>query len=285
MKKNRKTLFQSIREARKLFDAQDFTRAFNILSEVEKDATHLHLKSRIAGFKVQCLFQVGNVKSAVEYVESLLTAHPLSGQINFLAASVYRKLADPRKASRLYLRCVCLYPENTQYALVYAQFLKETNRLSEANGIIFKSLKKNPRRAKSPDSGVYFLYLELGLNYYQLGNFTRALVLMKYCSSKNRHFPFYDLMAEIYLKKCQLKNAYKCITRHIKDWGAGDPEALFTYAKTLVCLNRKTEAMRQLRRCTKIWGELVITSGDMTHLFPLMQDGSLKKIPNLVLEL
>ena len=264
---------------------QEFTRAFNLLGDAEKRTQHLHLKSKIASLKLQCLFQVGNIRTAIEYVESLLTMYPLSGQMTFLAASVYRKLGENIKASRLFLRCVCLYPENTQYALVYAQFLKETNRLTESNGIIFKSLKKNRRKGKSPDSGLYFLYLELGLNYHQLGNFTRALVLFNYCAQKNKNFPFHDLIGEIYLRRTQFKLAYKHITLHIKDWGEGDPDALFIYAKTLVSLNRKKEALKQLEKCSQIWGEVVITSGDLTYLFPLMQDGSLKEIHNVVLEL
>ena len=285
MYKNRKSLFKDIRDAQELFHLQEFTRAFNLLGEAEKKTQHLHLKSKIASLKVQCLFQVGNVFSAVEYVESLVSQYPLSGQMTFLAASVYRKLGEHVKASRLYLRCVCLYPENTQYALVYAQFLKETNRLSESTGIIFKSLKKNKRRGNRPDSGLYFLYLELALNYFQLDYLNRALILFNYCSQKNKNFPFYDLVADIYLRKNNFRAAYKNISLHLKNWGEGDPDALFIYAKTLVSLNRKKEALKQLDKCGKIWGELVVTSGDMTHLFPLMQDGSLKQIPNLVLEL
>jgi len=281
----RKSVFINIREAQKLFHRQEYTRAFNLLGEIEKKTQHLHLRSKIASLKVQCLFQVGNIVTAKEYIESLLDMYPLSGQITFLAAQVYRRLGEHVKASRLFLRCVCLYPENTQYALVYAQFLKETNRLTESNGIIFKSLKKNRRKSKSPDSGLYFLYLELGLNYHQLDNLTRALVLFNYCAQKNKNFPFYDLIAEIYLKKNKFKLALKNITLHLKNWGEGDPDSLFIYAKTLVSLNRKKEALKQLAKCAEIWGEVVVTSGDMTHLFPLLQDGSLKEVPNLILEL
>ncbi|MDH4261982.1 MAG: tetratricopeptide repeat protein [Spirochaetia bacterium] len=281
---HRKSLFKNIREAQNLFHLEEFTRAFNLLGEIEKNTSHLHLKSKIANLKVQCLFQVGNIQTAKEYIEDLLTKYPLSGQMTFLAASVYRKLGEHVKASRLFLRCVCLYPDNTQYALVYAQFLKETNRLAESNGIIFKSLKEN-RRNKLHDSGLYFLYLELGLNYYQLNNFSRALVLLNYSQKNIKNFPFYDLIAEIYLKRNQFKSAYKNITMHIKNWGEGDPDALFTYAKTLVSLNRKKEALKQLEKCAQIWGEVVVTPGDMTYLFPLMQDGSLKEVHNLILEL
>lgn len=285
MGKNRKSIFAKIREAQKLFQAQEYTRAFNILSNVERMTTHLHLKSKIAHFKVQCLFQVGNIKSAIEYVESLLDFYPLSGQMNFLAATVYRRLDDRVKAGRLYLRCACLYPENTQYSLVYAQFLKESNRMEEAIGIIRKCLKTNKRHNKSPDSGIYFLYLELALVYHIMSHFERALILLNYCAQKNKDFPYYDLIADIYLKKNDFKTAKKYINLHMKLWGESDPEALFILSKVQVGLNKKDEAIQTLKKCCKIWGELVVTPVDMTYLFPLMQDGSLKKIPNLVLDL
>jgi tetratricopeptide (TPR) repeat protein len=285
MYKKRKSIFKGIREAQELFHNQEFTRAFNLLGDIEKSTQNIHLKSKIANLRAQCLFQVGNIRAIIEYVEGLLTTYPLSGQMTFLAAIVYRKLGEHVKASRLYLRCVCLYPENTQYALAYAQFLKESNRLLESNRIIFKSLKKNRRKGKSPDSGLYFLYLELALNYHQLNHFSRALILFNYCAKKIKNFPFYDLIAEIYLKKNQYKKAFKNIILHIDNWGEGDPDALFIYAKTLVSLNRKKEALKQLQKCSQIWGEVVIKPEDMTHLFPLLQDGSLKEIHNLFIEL
>ena len=279
-----RSLFNKIREAQKLYHLQDYTRAFNMLSDVEKKTDNLHLKTKIANLKIQCLFQVGNVKSAVEYIEELTSIYPLSGQINFLAASVYRKLGDLIKAGRLYLRSVCLYPENTQYALVYSQFLKESNRTSEAIGIIRNSLKKQKEIGGS-DSGTYFLYLELALSYYLMGYFSRSLVFFTKCASSSKNFPYYDLISEIYLKKNEPQKAKNFIEKHLNYWGEGDPDALFIYAKVLVSLNDKANAIKYLRKCEKLWGELVVTSGDMTHLFPLLQDGSLKKIKNLVLEL
>ncbi|MDH4199872.1 MAG: hypothetical protein OEV66_05765 [Spirochaetia bacterium] len=285
MKGNRRSLFAKIREAQGLFAKQEFTRAFNILTEIEKNSNHPHLLAKIANYKVQCLFQVGNVDSAVEYVERLLSCYPLSGQVNFLAASIYRKLGNQARAGRLYLRCVCLYPSNTQYALVYAQFLKEALRLTESVGIIRKSLKFNRRRDKNPDSGIYFLYLELGLNFHVMGCMKRALILLTYCAQKNTDFPFYDLIAEIHLQNRDFIRAHDNIQKHLDAWGQSDPDALYILAKIQSGLNLKNEALETLEKCCKIWGELVVTPGDMTYLFPLMQDGSLKNISNLVLEL
>jgi len=285
MQTNRKSLFKHIREAQELFHEQKYTKAFNLLTQAEKNTENLHLKSKIVNMKIQCLFQVGNVQAAIEYIENLLTSFPLSGQITFQAAMVYQKLGEQVKASRLYLRCVCLFPENPQYALAYAQFLKESNRLSESNGIIFKALKKNRNKSRNSDTGFYFLYQELGLNFYQLNQLSRALVLLNYCAKKNKNFPFYDLIADIYLRKNKYRAAYKNISRHIKNWGEGDPDALFIHAKTLVCLGHKADAIKQLEKCGQIWGEIVINAGDISHLFPLIQDGSLKEIQNIILEL
>ena len=283
MGRNRKEIFTDIRKALSLFEQEKYTQAFNLLTIVEKRTDHIHLISKIANIKVSCLMQVGNVMSALEYVENLLSTYPLSGQIAFIGAAMFHKLDDMERANRLYLRAVCLFPANTRFSLIYSQFLREKNRSKEAIGILKRCLRVN--KANKTDAGLYFVYLEMSLIYYYSGYLWRSLILFEHCSKLSKEFLYHDLMADIYLKKQEYDKALEHILLHLEEWGDSDPEALYVHAKALVGLNKKKEAFQVLQRCGSIWGELVVTPGDMAHLFPLMQDGSLKKIPNLIIEL
>ena len=282
---DRKKLFSDIRKALKLFDEEKFTQSFNLLNSVERKTTHMHLISKIANIKIRCLIQVGNVLAAKEYLETLLTKYPVSGKITFMAANTYHKLEELEKANRLYLRCVCLYPDNTQYALIFAQFLREMNRPNETLGILKKCLRKNRLKTPRDHAGLHFLYLELGLTYYYANQYWRALILLGHTAAISQQFPYNDIIAEILLKRKDYEKANQYISLHLQDWTENDPEALYLQAKIFVALNRRKEAFQSLEKCEKLWGELVITAGDMTHLFPLMQDGSLKKLSNLVIEM
>ncbi|MES0489229.1 MAG: hypothetical protein ABUK01_04505 [Leptospirales bacterium] len=285
MGNNRKEIFVDVRKALSLFEQEKYTQAFNLLTIVEKKTDHIHLISKIANIKVSCLMQVGNVKSAVEYVDGLLSRHPVSGQIAFIGATMFHKLDDMERANRLYLRAVCLFPTNTRYSLIYSQFLREKNRSKEAISILKRCLRVNKIAAKERNAELYFVYLEISLIYYYSGYLWRSLILFEHCSKLSNEFLYHDLIADIYLKKQNYEEALAHIKLHLDEWGDSDPEALYLHAKALVGVNKKKEAFQVLQKCGSIWGELVVTPGDMAHLFPLMQDGSLKKIPNLVIEL
>ena len=282
---DRKKLFTDIRKALKLFDEEKFTQSFNLLNSVERRTQHMHLIAKIANIKIRCLIQVGNVLAAKEYLETLLTIYPTSGKIAFMAANTYHKLEELNKANRLYLRCVCLYPANTQYALIFAQFLREINRPNETLGILKKCLRKNRMESARDHAGLHFLYMELGLTYYYANHYWRALILLTHTAELSQQFPYNDIIAEMLLKRKEYEKADHYLSLHLEDWTENDPEALYLQAKIYVALNRRKEAFQSLEKCEKLWGELVITAGDMAHLFPLMQDGSLKKLSNLVIEM
>ncbi len=281
---SRKELFTKIRKAQSLFHQEEFTKSFNLLTSIEKYIDHTHIRSKVANIKIQCLIQVGNIGPAIDYIESLITEFPLVPQMHFLAATFYHKLEDFNKAQRLYLRSVCLSPPTVRFSLQYAQFLRERNRPVEAGCILIRCLRENRKKFPPTSMHIYFLYLELALIYYYRGTFWRALNLFRHASQLQKDFPYHDLIAEIYLKKHMYNEALVHLELHFEQWGKNDAEALFLWAKCLAGLNRKTESLKVLTKCRKIWGELVVTAGDMNHLSSLMQDGTLKKIPNLIFE-
>lgn len=279
---SRKKIFQQIRVAQELFSEDEFTKAFNLLTTIERKVDHIHLRAKIANIKLQCLLQVGNVGAAKEYMEKVLTEYPLSGQVNFLAANLYHKLEANDRANRLFLRCVCLFPDNVHYSIVYSQFLRERSKNADAAGILKKCLRRNRKNYDRNCTHLYFLYLELAMLNYYGGNYWKALGLFNHCAGLQKEFPYHDLVAELFLKRRDYDSALEHLKIHFEQWGDSDPDAVYTYAKSLAGLNRREEALQALGKCRKLWGEVVITAGDITHLSSLMQDGSLKKIPDLV---
>jgi len=281
----RRKIFIKLREAQELFHDEDYTRAFNLLTSLEKNSSNEHLKSKISQMKIQCLMQVGNVNSAKNYIEDILDESPLSGKINFIAANFYKDIGYNEKANRLYLRSVCLYPENIQYALTYSRLLRDNHRGKEALGILMKTLRKVRKFKRTDDMALYFLYTELANAYYYSGYYKRALVIFHHTEKLQKDFPYHDLIAECYLFNKEYEKALSNINKHFLQWGNTDPEATFIKAKALAGLGKNNEAIIEISKCIKLWGEIVITAKDMTHLFPLMQDGSLKKIPNIIFNL
>lgn len=283
-KHEKKQLFQQIRTAQELYNTEEFTKSFNLLTSIEKKTDHIHLRSKVASMKLQCLIQVGNIVAAKEYVESLLSEFPIQPQINFIGATFYHKMEDFNRAHRLYLRSICLAPEIVRYTLQYAQFLREHNRQVEAGKILIRCLRANRKKLHSSSAQLYFLYLELALIYYYRGTFSRSLVLFRHTAQLHKDFPYHDLIAEIFINKLMYQEASVHLELHFEQWGKSDADALFLWAKCLSGLNRKSEALKVLTKCRKIWGELIVTPGDMNHLSPLMQDGTLKKISNVIFE-
>jgi len=283
-REKRKELFFQVRKAQKLIQKEEFTRAFNLLNRLEKLSENLNFKTKIAQMKVYCLVQVGNIQSAQEYMEHCLNEYPMSGQFNVLGAGMYRKMGDFHKANRLYMRAIVLFRENAQYALQYAVFLKENNRPKEALKIIRRCIQERRVRFE-PDESTYLLYLEMGVVLYQLGLYWRSLAVFRYCKKRDPHFPFNDMVADICLRNGNYEKAHECMNEHFMLWGSEDPDDLFLYAKILSGLEDYDQALEKLQQCRDIWGELVITSGDLKHFAPLMQDGTLRKLKNMVLDI
>ncbi|MDH5719871.1 MAG: hypothetical protein OEZ13_04525 [Spirochaetia bacterium] len=281
----RRKVFKRLREAQELFHDEDYTRSFNLLSSLEKTVENEHLKTNIAQMKIQCLVQVGNIEAAKHYMEQLLNENPLSAKINFIAGNFYKNIGLTDKASRLYLRSVCLFPANVQYALTFSQLLRDNHRGKEAIGILKKTLRVARKTRKKNDPALYFLYMELANLYFYSSYYGRSLLLFLHAAKQDKDFPYHDLIAECCLFYKEYDRAIEYINKHFSQWGETDPEALFILSKALTGVNKKNEALDVLDKCMKLWGEIVITAKDMTHLYPLMQDGSLKKIPNIIFDL
>lgn len=284
MLSDRKTVFNKIREAQLLFDNEDYTRAFNLLNNIERESRHLHLLSKIATFKMQCLIAVGNIEAAIHYIETLISQYPDSASINFIAAGYYHKMGDDDKAHRLYLRSVCLRPEHIPYSLGFANFLKDHYRFKKALKTLRRCLFHNSPHKNRGSSSLYFLYLNIGILYHQLGNFRRALVFLEYASQLDEYFPYKDSIADCYLRLNRPERALKITEEYFEEWGESDPSVLFVYAKSLVGCGRHAEALAALEKCSNIWGELVITARDIAHLSPLLQSGELRRLPNTFIE-
>ena len=91
-------------------------------------------------------------------------------------------------------------------------------------------------------------------------------------------------MAECYLDTEDYKQSLACVELQLYHWGENDPEALFIYAKALTGVGRNHDAIEALERCRDLWGELILTTGDLVHLHPLVQDGSLRTIKNAIIQ-
>jgi len=289
--KTRKVIFKKLREAYTLFEKGEYTRSFNLLSAVERNCDHLYLIIKIANLKIQCQLHLGNIQNAIEYIETQLNKYPLNGSFNLIAGTLYRKLENYNIANRHYLRIVCLYPDNAHYALAYSSYLRERKKIREAIGILAKCLRINKRKklnnqgSSSIDTYLEYLYLELGMVFYENGHFNKALILLDFCSRFMNDFPYYEVIAEIYLKKRNYNDAYLMMSKHIELFGADDPDTLYLYAKILSGVKKYSESIKALEKCRKIWGELVITVSDMNHLSPLIQNGALDKMPNVIFEI
>lgn len=282
---NRQSTFKKLREAQEHFHNDEPTRAFNLLTQIENTAINKHLREKISDMKVRCLLEVGNIEAAADYIERILIADSFSGKNSLLAANFYAKMGKLDKANRLYMRCICLHPENIQYALEYARFLRETAQSIQATSVLKRCLRYNRRKYDKTEVSLYFLYTEIGVSYFHRGQTLRSLIILSQAEKLNTYFVYYDIMAECYLNLRDYYSAEKSIRRHIEQWGDNDAEAYFMLGKALSGQGKKKQALESLNQSRKLWGELTVTGKDIAHLFPLMQDGSLKTMPGVVIEI
>ncbi|RME88608.1 MAG: hypothetical protein D6767_09890 [Candidatus Hydrogenedentota bacterium] len=282
---NKKQVIHQIRDAVNLFSQGEYTCAHNLLKKLEPYASCSLLKAKIAHIRIQCLMRVGNVDQAKELVEDYLAFDPLDGRINVIAARFFREIGDLYRARRLYLRAICLNPDREEFALDYAQFLRDLNKPQEAKKVLVRILLLLRRKLEKDHHRLTLIYLQLAQLYFDMGSYTRAGAILSHLSDSCESFHFYDMLAECYLHKRMYPQAEVAITEYLRDFGYEDPQALYIYAKALAGQGRTEEALEQLRLCQASWGELVVTSSDMVHLYPLIQDGSIHSIPKTTIQI
>ena len=285
LKEQRQKVLPLVRDAHKLFNDEKFTQAFNILVQAEQKCNNLLLIGRIRKLQVYCLLKVGNIEAAHRLLQKSVEQFHGVSHIIFMAASFYAQLGYVSVAKKLFVRVLKLAPQNIHYALAFAQFLREYQQSEKAFKVLTRALRENRKKKNANDMALYFLYLDLAHMSYNAGRLFRARVLFEHTASLRGHFPYYDLIGECYLQKGDYTKAKEFLSLHIKNWGENDPEAFFSYAKTLVCLGETDEAVDWLIKCRDIWGELVVTGPDMRYLYPLLQDGSLEAIPDTTIQI
>ncbi|MCS6984683.1 MAG: hypothetical protein NZM25_06125 [Leptospiraceae bacterium] len=280
-KLSRREVFHELRRAIEFYQQEKFTQAFNLLSKISKHWYHPHLETKILPLKMNCLLQVGNLEAARDYIEEMTTRYPTKPLYIHEAARYYHKTGDYDRANRYYLRTICLAPDRIDYALAYSHFLRERHAPEKSISVLIRCLREN--RKRKPTMPLLLLYQELGLIYYQKKFYLRALILFQHCSNSWKDFSYRDLLADCYLQRRRYKECLVTIEEHLLQWGENDADALYIKAKALAALERRDEAIRCLYQCQKIWGELVVTGSDLAHLYCLVQDGSLRKIPHVTL--
>lgn len=277
----RRRLLNEIKTANQFFRDGDYTRAYNLLHACENMKPDMRQQYRIAILKIQCLLRVGNINEAESKVLAYIDRFPLNPRFNIMAAGFFHETGSVDRANRLYLRAICLEPNSVQFALTYAHFLCEHNRNEDALGVLIRTYRNARKKISKDDSRIYFLILEIANIYYDTGKYLRALIFLQHASEMHRDFPCYDLMAECYLYLKNYHEALYCIENHMKQWGPNDPDTIFIYSKCLAGAGRNAEALANLNNCRLFWGELVLTAADIRHLYPLLQDGSLQKMPDV----
>lgn len=277
--RNRRKVFQEIRKALELIQKENYTKAFNLLSQVEKNLSHPYLDSKIVPLKMHCLVKVGNLTAAKDYIENKISENPINPFYYHEAARYYHKVGQYDRANRYYMRTICLAPDRIDYSLSYSHFLRERNSPEKALEVLFRCLREN-RKLKNR-LPLILLYQEIALIYYQKKFYLRALILFNYCHLSWQDFAYRDLLADCYLQKGRYRESLALLEEHFAQWGENDPEAIYTKAKALAALGERERALDCLLKCQKIWGELVVTGGDLAFLQGLVQDGSIKRIPNV----
>lgn len=277
-------IIRTIKKARDHITIDNFTSAFNILRPIELQLKNLQLRIIVLQMQIHCLMSVGNTEAAEELVRSRVTLPDESGRIDLLAACFYNDMGRYNLANKYFLRAVVLMPTNVRAAIRYSTFLREIKHYAEASRLLFRCLRNNHRQnIDRRNIAILPLYTELAQIEFSKHNYYRALFLFKHASKIDSLFLHYDQLAKCHLYNNNPEEAKRCIELHLDQWSENDADAQFTYAKCLAALGKPSLAYKALVKASKISGELHVSPNDMRYLGSLMKNGTLRRIPNIVM--
>ena len=194
----------------------------------------------------------------------------LIGRIRKLQVYCLLKVGNIEAAHRLLQKSVEQFHGVSHIIFMAASFYAQLGYVSVAKKLFVRVLKLAPQNIH------YALAFAQFLREYQQSE--KAFKVLTRALRENRKKKNANDMALYFLYLDLAHMSYNAGREN-------DPEAFFSYAKTLVCLGETDEAVDWLIKCRDIWGELVVTGPDMRYLYPLLQDGSLEAIPDTTIQI
>ncbi|MCZ8341863.1 MAG: tetratricopeptide repeat protein [Leptospira sp.] len=274
--------FSLIRDAKKLEESKEFTRAFNLYAESEKFTTSEPSLIKIKAKKAWCLYSVGNPGETENLFQEIIQNfenHPLS-------ITVYSryliKLKRFKSARSILKKSLELFPTYLENYLLLASLLKDMERSDEAIEVLKSSLlQENLSHGRGIEKKD--IWAELGSLYFSRGDFNSALASLKQSLklTKEEEFVYFDLLALCFLDAEDPENALESIKKHIKYCKEIDPETLIILARAHCRLGRLEEASNNLIQAYSIEDSLYLKAMDFLDFAPLLRNGFFTTLENI----
>ncbi|MCW7462302.1 tetratricopeptide repeat protein [Leptospira limi] len=274
--------FSLIREAKKLEEEKEFTRAFNLYAESEAYTKDESALIKIKAKKAWCLYSVGNPKETETVFQDIIQNYP-SHPLSITVYSRYLiKLKKFKSAKVLLQKSILQFPSYLENYLLLASLLKDMERSEEAIEVLKQALSQdhlsNGRGIDRKD-----IWAELGSLYFSRGDFNSALASLKKSLKmvEPEEFLHYDLLALCYLDAEDPENALSSIRTHIEYCKEIDPETLIILARAHCRLGKLEEAANNLIQAYSIEDSLYLKAADFIDFAPLLRNGFFTTLENI----
>lgn len=187
-----------------------------------------------------CAIHSGKAEKALAICKDYIEQFPTSGEGFLIFGDAYQQLGDYQKAGENYEKAITLSPELEDPWIKLVNFHTANENLDKAFSILQTAVKAVPNSAK--------LNFSLGTQLFKNGSASEAIPLFQKAAAIDpTNLEFVRTLAESYQKTGQWQEAEDIYADLAKKFPS-DQTILLDYAKTLIKINRKSDALLPLQQ-------------------------------------